>query len=67
MPVPFFLVVERTNNLAVLLAWTGISTFFIFSIFYADGVLVLDWIFSDLDVSKRQQRQYYFWLVYFWQ
>jgi hypothetical protein len=56
MPVPFFLVFERTNNLARSLAWTGISTFFIFLYFMLIVFGIRFGIFSDLDVSKRQQR-----------
>ena len=56
LPVPFFLVFEKTNNLARSLAWTGISTFFIFLYFILIVAGIKLGIFSDLDVSKRQQR-----------
>jgi hypothetical protein len=56
MPIPFFLVFEKTDNLARSLAWTGISTFFIFLYFLLIVVGIKFKIFSDLDISKREQR-----------
>lgn len=56
MPVPFFLVFEKTNNLARSIAWAGISTFFIFLYFLLIVIGIKFGIFSDLDVSKREQR-----------
>lgn len=56
LPVPFFLVFEKTNNLPRSIAWTGISTFFIFLYFILIVVGIKFGIFSDLDVSRRKQR-----------
>jgi len=56
MPVPFFLVFEKTDNLIRSLAWAGISTFFIFLYLLLIIVGIKFRIFSDLDVSKREQR-----------
>ena len=56
MPVPFFLVFEKTDNLIRSLAWTGISTFFICLYLILIIVGIKFRIFSDLDVSKREQR-----------
>jgi hypothetical protein len=56
MPVPFFLVFEKTNNLARSLAWSGISTFFIFLYFILIVIGIRFGIFSDMDLSRREQR-----------
>jgi hypothetical protein len=56
LPVPFFLVFEKTNNLPRSIAWSGISTFFIFLYFILIVIGIKFGIFSDLDVSKRKQR-----------
>ena len=56
MPVPFFLVFERTDNLMRSLAWTIISAFFLFVYFLLIVVGIRLKVFSDLDVSKREQR-----------
>lgn len=56
IPVPFFLVYEKTSNLFLSLVWAGISTFFILLYFLFILVGVRLRIFSDLDLSKREQR-----------
>lgn len=56
MPVPFFLVFEKTNNLTRSFAWSGISTFFICLYFLLILAGIKFKVFSDLDVSKREQR-----------
>ena len=56
IPVPFFLVFEKTNNLARSLAWTGISMVFIVLYFLFIVIGIRYGIFSDLDLSKREQR-----------
>lgn len=56
IPVPFFLVFEKTGNLFFSLQWAGISIFFIFLFFLFILLGIRFGIFSDLDVSKREQR-----------
>ena len=56
IPVPFFLVFEKTGNLFVSLQWTGISIFFIFVFFLLILLGIRFGFFSDLDISKREQR-----------
>lgn len=56
IPVPFFLVFEKTSNLFLSFVWAGISTFFILLYFLFVLVGVRLRIFSDLDLSKREQR-----------
>lgn len=56
IPVPFFLVFEKTNNLMLAFQWTGISIFFIFVFFLLILAGIKFGIFSDLDISKREQR-----------
>jgi len=56
VPVPFFLVLEKTSNLMLAFQWTGISIFFIFVFFILILFGIKFGIFSDLDISKREQR-----------
>jgi len=56
MPVPFFLVFEKTGNLTMSIEWTVISAFFIFIYFLLVLIGIKFKIFSDLDISKREQR-----------
>lgn len=56
MPVPFFLVLEKTDNLMLALQWAGVSIFFICVFFLVILIGVKFGIFSDLDISKREQR-----------
>jgi hypothetical protein len=56
IPVPFFLVFEKTNNLMLSFQWSGISIFFIFVFFVLILIGIKFGVFSDLDISKREQR-----------
>jgi hypothetical protein len=56
IPVPFFLIFETTDNLTLSLRWTGISIFFIVVFFLLILVGIKFGVFSDLDISKREQR-----------
>jgi hypothetical protein len=56
MPVPFFLVFEKTNNSVRSFAWTVISIFFIVLYFLLILVGIKFGIFSDFDLSRREQR-----------
>jgi hypothetical protein len=56
IPVPFFLVFEKTNNLLLSFQWSGISIFFIFVFFLLILAGIKFGVFSDLDISKREQR-----------
>ena len=56
IPVPFFLVFEKTNNLMLSFQWSGISIFFIFVFFVLIIIGIKFGVFSDLDISKREQR-----------
>ena len=56
IPAPFFLVFEKTNNLIRSLAWTGISGFFICLYFFLILIGIKSGIFSDFNLSKREQR-----------
>ncbi len=56
IPVPFFLVFEKTNNFFLSVVWASVSIFFILLYFLFVLVGVRLGIFSDLDLSKREQR-----------
>lgn len=56
IPVPFFLIYEKTSNLFLSFIWSGISMFFILLYFLFVFVGVKLGIFTDLDLSKREQR-----------
>jgi hypothetical protein len=56
IPVPFFLVFEKSNNLILSLHWAGLSIIFIFVYFLLILSGIKFGIFSDLDLSKREQR-----------
>lgn len=60
VPVPYFLVLKATSNQALASFWEIISLIFIliFSVFILVGIEKK--IFSDLDISKRQQRPFLF-------
>jgi membrane-associated phospholipid phosphatase len=55
-PVPFFLVYEQTNSLSSSTLWSIISILFIFIFFLIILVGVRVGVFSDFDISKREQR-----------
>jgi len=56
VPVPFFLVLEKTDNLSAAIGWTLFSLAFvgIYSAFILIGIKLK--IFSDLDISNQKQR-----------
>jgi hypothetical protein len=56
VPVPFFLVLERTNSLSAAIGWTIFSLAFvgIYSVFILVGIKLK--LFSDLDISNQKQR-----------
>jgi len=56
IPAPFFLVFEKTDNLTLSFQWTVISIFFLFFFFLVILIGIKFGIFSNLDVSKREQR-----------
>jgi hypothetical protein len=56
IPVPFFLVLEKTDNLMLAFQWAGASAFFIFVFFLLILLGIKLGVFSDLDISKREQR-----------
>jgi hypothetical protein len=56
VPVPFFLVYEKTGSLMLSFAWTAVSVSFIFIYFLVILTGIKIGIVSDLDISKREQR-----------
>lgn len=56
VPVPFALVYEKTNSLPLAFQWTAVSVFFIFIFFLAILAGIKIGVFSNLDISKREQR-----------
>ena len=56
VPLPFFLVYEKTGNFMLSVAWTMVSAIFIFIFFLAILVGIKIGVFSNLDISKREQR-----------
>ncbi|MGA2967607.1 MAG: hypothetical protein ABSD69_00325 [Candidatus Levyibacteriota bacterium] len=56
VPVPFFLVYEKTGSVTLSLVWTAVSVFFILVYFLAILIGIRIGIFSDFDISRREQR-----------
>jgi hypothetical protein len=56
IPVPFFLVYEKTGDFLLSFIWTIVSVFFIFVYFLAILIGIRIGVFADLDVSKKEQR-----------
>ncbi len=56
IPIPFFLVFEKTENFLLAFEWTLVSLFFISLYFLLILIGIRLGIFSDLDLSKREQR-----------
>jgi hypothetical protein len=56
VPVPFFLVYEKTGSLMLSFVWTVVSAFFLSLYFLAILAGIKIGIVSDLDISKREQR-----------
>ncbi len=56
IPVPFFLVYKKTNDLSLALSWTSLSLAFILLFFVLILLGIRFKIFSDWNVSKREQR-----------
>ena len=55
-PVPFFLVYEQTNSLSSSAIWSIISIVFILIFFLIILAGIKIGVFSDLNISKREQR-----------
>jgi hypothetical protein len=56
VPVPFFLVYEKTGSLMLSFVWTVVSVSFLFVYFLAILAGIKIGVVSDLDISKREQR-----------
>ncbi len=55
-PLPFFLVYEKTGDPILSIIWSLVSALFIFIFFLAILFGIKIGIFSDINVSKREQR-----------
>jgi membrane-associated phospholipid phosphatase len=55
-PVPFFLVYEQTNSLSSSMLWSIISIIFIFIFFLIILIGIRIGVFSDFNISRREQR-----------
>lgn len=56
VPVPFFLVYDKTGNFSLAFSWTILSLAFILLFFASVLIGVYFKIFSDFNISKREQR-----------
>ena len=56
LPVPFFLVYEKTANLPLAIFWTVFSSAFILLFFAFVLIGVYFKVFSDFNISRREQR-----------
>lgn len=65
IPLPFFLVYHETNDVVYALSWTLYSLFFLAMIGAFVFYEVRRRVFSDIDVSKREQRPLFFVYVAF--
>lgn len=62
-PMPFLLVLRETNDPYYALIWALVSTAFIGIVGGIVFLLTLRGIFTDLDISKREQRPLFFLLL----
>jgi membrane-associated phospholipid phosphatase len=56
IPLPFYLILETTNDFLVATIWTIVSFLYIFLFFVFIAVGVKFKFFSDFDISHRKQR-----------
>lgn len=56
VPLPFFLLYEKTGDVMFSFIWTVVSVLFIFAYFLAVLIGIKIGVVSDLDISKREQR-----------
>ena len=64
VPVPFFLVYEKTGDFPLAFFWTILSTVFILLFFGFVLIGIHFKFFSDLNISKREQRPALFSFVF---
>jgi membrane-associated phospholipid phosphatase len=63
LPIPYLLVVRETGDPIYALKWTFLSLFFVFVVILFVLYAIRKGYFSDLDVSKREQRFLWFLFV----
>ncbi|MEK7605298.1 MAG: hypothetical protein AAB478_02105 [Patescibacteria group bacterium] len=63
IPVPYLLVLRETGDGVIAMQWTLFSLFFLAIVGIAVFVLFKRGYFSDLDISKKEQRPLFFLLV----
>lgn len=63
IPVPYLLVLRQTGDGVVAMQWTLFSLFFLTIVGIAVFTLFKRGYFSDLDISKKEQRPLFFLLV----
>ena len=65
LPIPYLLVLRQTNNPVYALSWTLFTLFFLFAVGISVFISVRKGYFTDLDISKREQRPLFFFLLIF--
>lgn len=63
VPIPYFLVVRQTGDPIYALKWTIFSCVFLAAVGLSVFILVKRGYFTDLDISKREQRPLFFLLI----
>lgn len=63
LPIPYFLVLRETGDPIDALKWTVFTLIFLGAVGLSVLILVRKGYFSDLDISKREQRPLFFSLV----
>lgn len=63
LPVPYFLVLRQTGNPVTAIKWTIFSLVFLAGVGLSAYILMRRGYFTDLDISKREQRPLFFLLV----
>lgn len=65
LPVPYLLVMHQTGDPYYASKWAVFTLFFLFAVGLSVFILVRKGVFSDLDISKREQRPLFFFLLIF--
>lgn len=63
IPIPYLLVLRQTGDGVVAMQWTLFSLFFLAIVGIAVVILFKRGYFSDLDISKKEQRPLFFLLI----
>lgn len=65
LPIPYLLVLHQTGDPRYSLSWTLFTLFFLGAVGLSVLILVRRGYFTDLDISKREQRPLFFFLLVF--